>query len=86
MTFLRSPPARRRYRLVNCNVESRSRPVAVVVAADEFREFEAWRAQRKARRVGDAFAELRSLTARTGSRLRLPARKDRRNEFRGPAR
>jgi prevent-host-death family protein len=67
-------------------IESRSRPVAGVVAADEFLEFEAWRSARRARSVGDAFAELRALTAGAGYRLHLPTRKDRRNDFRLPGR
>jgi prevent-host-death family protein len=67
-------------------IENRSRPVAVVVAAEAFQEFETWRVQRKARSVGEAFAELRSLTAGTGYELDLPRRKDRRDGFSRPAR
>jgi prevent-host-death family protein len=43
-------------------IYSRSRPVAVVVAVETFEEFRVWQAERKARTVGAAFAELRSLT------------------------
>jgi prevent-host-death family protein len=64
-------------------IENRSRPVAVVIAADTFAEFQAWRARRQARTVGDAFAELRALTARTGYRLAPPRRRNRRNGFTG---
>jgi len=62
-------------------IENRSQPVAVVVALDAFREFAAWRAQRRARSVGEAFAELRSLAAGSGYRLVLPRRRDRRDGF-----
>lgn len=64
-------------------IENRSRPVAVVVAPDEFLEFEAWRARRRARSVGEAFAELRSLATGTGYRLELPLRRNRRDGFSG---
>lgn len=67
-------------------IRSRSRLVAVVLAPDQFKEFEAWRADRQARSLGDAFAELRSLAAHSGYRLRLPGRRDRRNGFGGGAR
>jgi len=64
-------------------MENRSRAVAVVVSADAFEEFEAWRASRDTRTVGTAFAELRSLAGETGYRLPLPPRRDRRNAFTG---
>jgi prevent-host-death family protein len=67
-------------------IMSRSRPVAVVVAVDTFEEFEAWRARRKARSVGEAFAELGSLTAGSGYRLELPRRRDRHDGFSGSRR
>jgi len=62
-------------------IKHRSRPIAVVMALKVFEEFEAWRAQRKPRSVGEAFAELRSLAAETGYRLELPQRRDRRDGF-----
>ena len=64
-------------------IENRSRPVAVVVAADTFEEFQAWRARRDSRSVGEAFAELRSLAAASGYRLELPRRRNRRDGFSG---
>jgi len=64
-------------------IENRSRPVAVVVAADTFQEFESWRARRATRSVGDAFAELRSLASEVRYRLELPRRRDRRDGFSG---
>lgn len=60
---------------------SRSRPVAVVVAGETFEEFRAWQAERKARTVGTAFAELRSLAKGSGYVLAAPGRRDRRNTF-----
>lgn len=62
-------------------IYSRSRPVAVVVAGETFEEFRAWQAERKARTVGAAFAELRSLAKGSGYVLVVPRRKDRRNAF-----
>jgi len=56
---------------------SRSRPMAVVVAGETFEEFRAWQAERKARTVGAAFAELRSLARSSGYVLAVPKRKDR---------
>jgi prevent-host-death family protein len=64
-------------------IENRSRPVAVVVSAEAFQEFDAWRASRQARSVADAFAELRSLAADSHYRLELPRRIDRRDGFSG---
>lgn len=64
-------------------IENRSRPVAVVVGAEAYLEFEAWRARRKARSVGQAFAELRSLAAGSRYKLQLPRRRDRRDGFSG---
>lgn len=66
-------------------IENRSRRVAVVVAADRFEEFEAWRARQEARSVGEAFSELRSLAAENGYRLDLPPRRNRRDGFSRPA-
>ena len=62
-------------------IYSRSRPVAVVVAGETFEEFKLWQAERKARTVGAAFAELRSLTEGSRYVLTVPGRKDRRNVF-----
>lgn len=62
-------------------IYSRSRPVAVVVAGETFEEFRVWQAERKARTVGAAFAELRSLTKGSRYMLAVPRRKDRRNVF-----
>ena len=45
------------------------------------RKFKVWQAERKARTVGAAFAELRSLAAASGYELKVPRRKDRRNSF-----
>jgi prevent-host-death family protein len=67
-------------------IENRSRPVAVVVSAEAFEEFAAWRARQTARSVGQAFAELRELAGADGYALRLPVRKDRRDGFSGGAR
>lgn len=64
-------------------IENRSRPVAVVVSAEAFLEFDAWRAARKARSVAEAFAELRSLAAADRYRLELPKRINRRDGFSG---
>lgn len=66
-------------------IENRSRPVAVVVGAEEYREFEAWRERRGTRSVGDAFAELRSLAAGSRYELRLPRRRNRNGGFPGSA-
>lgn len=62
-------------------IYSRSRPVAVVVAGKTLEEFRAWQAERNARTVGTAFAELRSLARGSGSVFVVPRRKSRRNEF-----
>lgn len=64
-------------------IENRSRPVAVVVSAEAFLEFDAWRAARKARSVAEAFAELRSLAAADRYRLELPRRINGRDGFSG---
>jgi prevent-host-death family protein len=64
-------------------IENRSRPVAVVVSADAFQEFAAWRAARKTRSVADAFAELRAIAAASRHRLALPKRSNRRGAFSG---
>jgi prevent-host-death family protein len=64
-------------------IENRSRPVAVVVSAEAFQEFAAWREARKARSVADAFAELRALAAASRYRLVLPKRSNRRDVFSG---
>ena len=62
-------------------IYSRSRPVAVVVAGEAFEEFRAWQAARRARTVGAAFAELRSLARGSGYVLAVPRRKGRPNAF-----
>jgi prevent-host-death family protein len=62
-------------------IYSRSQPVAVVVAGETFEEFRAWQAERKARTVGAAFAEFRSLARGSGYVLAVPRRKNRRNTF-----
>ena len=62
-------------------IYSHSRPVAVVVAGETFEEFKAWQAERNARTVGAAFAELRSLARASGYVLAVPRRKDRPNAF-----
>ena len=62
-------------------IYSRSRPVAVVVAGSMFEEFRVWQAERKARTVGAAFAELRSLTKDSPYVLAVPKRKNRGNAF-----
>ena len=62
-------------------IYSRSRLIAVVVAGATFEEFKAWQAERRARTVGAAFAELRSLAADSGYVLAVPRRKNRRNSF-----
>lgn len=62
-------------------IDSRSRPVAVVVAGETFEEFKAWQAERNARTVGSAFAELRSLAAVSGYVFAAPTRKDGRTSF-----
>ena len=64
-------------------IYSRSRPVAVVVAGATFEEFRVWQAERKARTVGAAFAELRSLTKGSPYVLVVPKRRNRRNAFSG---
>ncbi len=60
---------------------SRSQPVAVVLAGKTFEEFKAWQAERNARTVGSAFAELRALTKDSGYVLAVERRKDRPNAF-----
>jgi prevent-host-death family protein len=64
-------------------IKNRSRAVAVVVSADAFEEFEAWRTARNSRTVGAAFAELRSIAGEAGYTLPLPPRRDRRDGFSG---
>jgi prevent-host-death family protein len=64
-------------------IENRSRPVAVVVSAEAFQEFAAWRETRKTRSVADAFAELRALAAASRYRFGLPKRSNRRDVFSG---
>ncbi len=59
----------------------RDRPVAVLVDAETFRAFEAWRAAQHGRSLGAAFAELRTLAEAEGYELALPARTDRPNPF-----
>jgi prevent-host-death family protein len=65
-------------------IYSRSRPVAVVVAGETFEEFRVWQAERKARTVGAAFAELRSLTKALPYVFAVPRRENRRNAFAKP--
>lgn len=65
---------------------SRSRPVAVVVAAEAFEEFAAWQATQRARTLAEAFEELRALAASDDYVLALPERKNRRNAFAGARR
>ena len=62
---------------------SRSRPVAVVIAAETFEEFHAWQAERRARTLAQAFDELRSLAASDDYVLAVPRRRNRRNGFSG---
>lgn len=65
---------------------SRSRPVAVVVAAETFEEFRAWQTARRARTLAEAFDELRSLAAPAGYVLQSPKRTNRRTAFPPPRR
>ncbi|MCL4819854.1 MAG: type II toxin-antitoxin system prevent-host-death family antitoxin [Vicinamibacteria bacterium] len=64
-------------------IRNRSRDVAVVVSAEEFGEFAAWRASRRARTVGAAFAEFRALAADDGYQLPVSRRANRRDGFSG---
>lgn len=59
----------------------RDRPVAVVVDAEQYRDFEAWRQQRRRPSMADAIAELRRICTAERYELEIPARGDRRNEF-----
>lgn len=67
-------------------IVSRSRPVAVVVAAETFERFEAWQATQRARTLAEAFEELRALAASDDYVLPLPERKNRKNAFAGARR
>ena len=64
-------------------IKNRARSVAVVVSPEAFQEFAAWQAARKARSVGDAFAELRALAAASRYRLDIPRRSNRRDASSG---
>jgi prevent-host-death family protein len=57
---------------------SRDRPVAAVIDAEAFREFEEWR-RRRARPIADDFAELRRIAAEEGYTLKVKGRTNRRN-------
>ena len=60
-----------------CN---RDQPVAVVIDAGDYRDFEAWRERRKPS-MAEAIAEIRMICAEGGYELEIPARRDRHNEF-----
>jgi prevent-host-death family protein len=60
---------------------NRELAVAAVVDAATFEEFEAWRAGRDDRSLGEAFATLRTICADEGYALQTSARKDRGNDF-----
>ena len=62
---------------------SRSRPVAVVVGAEAYEEFEAWQVSRRARTLAESFVELRSVAPSVDDVLTVPKRRNRRNAFGG---
>jgi prevent-host-death family protein len=60
---------------------SREREVAVLVDADTFRAFQAWREREARRSFAGAFAELRQICADENYELTAPIRLDRTNPF-----
>jgi len=56
---------------------NRERPVAALLAAGMFRDFEIWRKERGENSVGAAFGELRGILKEEEYRLETPARKNR---------
>jgi len=62
-------------------IYNRNQLVAVVVEAEMFEEFLAWRKQHEKMSLADAFCELRQLTAKEDYTLEIPSRQDRPNSF-----
>lgn len=60
---------------------NRGREVAVLVDADTFRAFQAWREREARRSFAGAFAELRQICADENYELTAPIRLDRTNPF-----
>lgn len=58
---------------------NREELAAAVVSAEEYREFEEWRAERRMKPLGELFLEAREILAEERYTLRTPSRKDRRN-------
>ncbi|HEY9804381.1 MAG TPA: hypothetical protein V6D25_28875 [Leptolyngbyaceae cyanobacterium] len=55
--------------------------VAIVVEAEIFQEFLAWRKGKEKQSVADAFKELRQIMAEENYTLEIPSRQDRPNAF-----
>lgn len=62
-------------------IYSRGRLVAALVAADDLRQFLAWREQKENTSIADAFFELRRICAEEGYELETPERRNRPNPF-----
>lgn len=60
---------------------NRDRPVAALVDARTFAEFEGWREAAGRASLADAFRELRRVCSEERYGLRLASRRDRRNAF-----
>ncbi|MBW4561976.1 MAG: type II toxin-antitoxin system prevent-host-death family antitoxin [Mojavia pulchra JT2-VF2] len=62
-------------------IYNRNQLVAVVVEAEMFEEFLAWRQQREKMSLADAFNKLRQIAIEEDYTLEVPSRQDRPNSF-----
>ncbi len=62
-------------------IYNRGRLVAAVIDAEDFEAFQAWRQRQRVKTVGEAFVELRALTAGDENPLPVAERRDRPNAF-----
>lgn len=62
-------------------VSSRGRPIAVIVAPEEYEVFDAWRRSRPACTMAEALDAVQQACAEDGYELEIPARADRPNAF-----
>ncbi len=62
-------------------VSNRGHRVAVVVAADEYAEFEKWRQERPTRTLGEALDDVRRACKEDHYELPVPPRRNRANRF-----
>jgi prevent-host-death family protein len=62
-------------------IYNRDRLVAVIVDAEEYGDFEAWKEKGKDPSMAESIAEIRRICAEEGYDLEVPERRDRPNEF-----